>query len=364
MTTPISAAALADAFDAPDPLTIGLEEELMLLDPESLELAPVASEVLGRLEGDPRFKLELPAAHLEIVTPPQPDVASAVAALAEGRERLAAASEGLARPAGAGVHPVSPAEGPLNEGERYDRIRAEYGRVAERQLVCALQVHVAVGGADRTLAVYNALRGYMPELAALAANAPFLEGRDTGLASIRPKISETLPRQGVPPPIESWQAFAAELDWGAVSGALPEPGFWWWELRPHPAFGTLELRVPDTQTTLAEAEAVAAFAHALVRRLAERHEAGEHLDAPATWRIEQNRWAASRYGVEGEMADLGTGERAPTRERLLALVEEVGVEEARPLAQRNGAMRQREAAAELGAHGLPGWLADRFRDGG
>ena len=274
MTTPITAAALRDAFDAPEPLTVGLEEELMLLDPESLELAPRAAEVLDRLDGDTRFKPELPAAHLEIVTPPLPDVGAAITTLAGGRRRLQEAAEGLVRPAGAGVHPFSPAEGPLNEGERYDRIRAEYGRVAERQLVCALQVHVALGGADRTLAVYNALRGYLPELAALAANAPIFQSRDTGLASVRPKISETLPRQGVPPPIESWEAFAEELGWGAASGAVPEPGLWWWELRPHPVFGTLELRVPDTQTTLAEAEGVAGFAHALVGRLAERHDAG------------------------------------------------------------------------------------------
>ena len=360
MATPITAAALRHAFDAPEPLTVGLEEELMLLDPESLQLAPRAGELLARLDRDPRFKPELPAAHVEIVTPPLPDVGAAVAELAAGRERLAAAAEGLVRPAGAGVHPFSPAEGRLSDGERYDRIRAEYGRVAERQLVCALQVHVAVGGADRTLAVHNALRGYLPEIAALAANAPFLEGADTGMASVRPKISETLPRQGVPPPIESVEALAEELRWGAAAGALPEPGFWWWELRPHATFGTLELRVPDAQTTLAEAEGVAAFAHALVRRLAERHDAGEELGVPATWRIEQNRWSACRYGVEGEMADLETGERRPTRDRLLELIEQLGAEAARPLAQRNGAIQQREVAQEHGTAGVARWLAERF----
>ena len=98
-----------------------------------------------------------------------------------------------------------------------------------------------MGGHARTLAVYNALRSHLPELAALAANAPYYAGRDTGLASVRPKICDLLPRQGVPPAIPSWDAYVSALRWGAAAGALPEPGRWWWELRPHPDHGTLEL---------------------------------------------------------------------------------------------------------------------------
>ena len=368
MTAVPTAEELRRAFDAAEPFTVGLEEELMLLEPDTLELAPRAAEVLARLEGDPRFKRELPAAHLEIVTEPASDVGSAIAQLADGRRRLLEATEGLLRPAAAGVHPFSPAEGELGSGDRYELIAAEYGSVARRQLVCALQVHVAVGGADRTLAVYNALRGHLPDLAALAANAPFLEGRDTGLASVRPKIAETLPRQGMPPPLESWEAFSEELRWGAAAGALPDPLLWWWELRPHPAFGTLELRVPDAQATIADAAAIAHVARALVAWLARHYDEGE-LPAPAeTWRIEENRWSACRYGVEGEMADLATGTRMPTRERLRGLLDEIdpgdgSLEHARAIVERNGAMRQREVAAESGARGLADWLANCFSDG-
>src|SRR5207302_7619401 len=131
----------------------------------------------------------------------------------------------------------------LNRLERYERTIREYGVRAQRQLVCALQVHVSVGDADGALAVYNAARSYLPLLAALAANAPFYEGHDTGLASVRPKLAELLPRQGVPPAIASWEAYAGALSWGAGTGAFPDPGMWWWELRPHPQFGTLEFRV-------------------------------------------------------------------------------------------------------------------------
>ena len=204
----------------------------------------------------------------------------------------------------------------MNDHPRYRRTVSEFGRYAHRQLVCALQVHVAVGDADRTLAVYNALRSHLPELAALAAAAPFHGGVDTGLASVRPKIAEELPRQGVPPLIESWEAFARALEWGAAAGAVPEPAVWWWELRPHTTWGTLELRVPDAQARVGDAAAVAAVAHALVAWLAERHEAGDELPRDPSWRIAENRWSACRSGVEGTLADLATGERRPTRERL------------------------------------------------
>jgi carboxylate-amine ligase len=366
---------LRATFDAPRPFTVGIEEEVMLLDPATYELAERAPELIERLSGRAPVKLELPAAQLELITAPHDDVPAAMRELADGRRALLDGSDPLVRPAAAGVHPFSPEEGRLNEGERYERTEAEYGRVARRQLVCALQVHVAVGGADRTLAVYNALREHLPELAALAANGPFHAGADTGLASIRPKISEGLPRQGVPPALASWEELAEELRWGTAAGALPEPALWWWELRPHLSHGTLELRVPDAQTTIAAAGAVAAVAHALVVWLAERHDAGELGVPAATWRIEENRWSACRYGVEGALADLRSGERRPTRQVLHALVGELEpvaarlgaaaeLAEARSLIEGNGALRQRELVARRGdIRALGPWLAEGFAEG-
>lgn len=371
---PPSADELRAVFDAPAPLSVGLEEELFLVDPKTFDLAPVAADAVAGL-ADPRFKLELPAAQLEIVVGPARTVPEAVAALADGRRALADGLGDLARPAAAGVHPFAAPEGELNRGPRYDRTASEYGPIARRQLVAALQVHVAVGGADRTLAVYNALRSHLPDLAALAANAPLYDGRDTGLASIRPSIGQLLPRQGMPPAIESWEAFAADLGWGAASGTVPEPAVWWWELRPHTEFGTLELRVPDAQTTVAEAAAVAAVAHALVAWLAERHDAGEALPVAPGWRIEENRWSAARSGVEGTMADLVTGERTPTRARLHALLDDLAptaeriggaalLDGAHALVEENGAMRQRNAARDGGrVEAAAAYLAERFLDG-
>ena len=365
MTLP--AHALRATFDTAPSLTVGLEEEVFLLDPETLEPAPVASTVLARVEGDPRFKSELPAAQLELVTPPFATVPAAIAHLAEARLALLAAVDGEARPAAVAVPPLGDPLGRLNTGGRYDRILAEYGDVGRRQLVAALQVHVAVGGADATLAVYNALRSYLPEIAALAANGAMYAGRDSGFASVRPLIGENLPRQGVAPAIDSWESFAEDLRWGEASGTVPEPGMWWWELRPHVVHGTLEVRVPDVQQRIDDAAAVAGLVHALVAHLA------EHAPQPPapTWRIEENRWWAARDGVEGALADLTSGERVSTRERLESLIVELApradrlgcaaeVAGARELAAENGAMRQRAVVAAHGFDALVPWLTERW----
>lgn len=366
---PPDAAALRALFDAPSEPTVGLEEEVMLLDGDTLDLAPRGAEVLAAAGTDQRFKPELMAAQLEIVTPPAAGVAEAVAVLAAGRRALADAADraGGVRLACAGTHAFAATEGELTSGARYDAIAAEYGVIARRQLAFALQVHVAIRGADRALAVYNALRGYLPDLAALAANAPLHGGRDTGLASVRPTIAEQLPRQGMPPEIESWEAYAA-----ALSG-LADPATWWWELRPHIAHGTLEIRVPDAQATVAEAGAVAAVAHSLAVWLAERHDAGERLPVLATGQLDENRRSACRHGLAGEMLGEG-GDREPTRERVLRLLDAVApvgerlacgpqLSRAREIVEAGGPAQALRAEAERsGVREATAWLAGRFLD--
>jgi carboxylate-amine ligase len=366
-----TAAELRAAFDSPAPFTVGLEEELMLLDPETLDLLPRAAEVVEAAD-DERVKLELPAAQLELTLPPARTVSEAVAALAAGRRDLTAAAAPVGRLAAAGVHPFADPLGELNPGPRYAKTEAEYGAIARRQLVCALQVHVAIGGADRSLAVYNGLRPWLPVVAALAANAPYHDGRDTGMASIRPTIGGLLPRQGIPPAISSWEAFADALRWGAASGAVPEPRRWWWELRPHPAYGTLEVRVPDAQATVRDAAAVTALVVSLAAHLADRHEEGAPVPSSDTWRLEENRWSAARWGLEAAMADLETGGRTPVRELLAGLLDTLGPTAARlgcaaelggvrELMSANGADRQRDAGTP---HAAAAWLADAYAPSG
>jgi carboxylate-amine ligase len=370
---PPSARALQESFAAVAPYTVGLEDEVMLLAPDDFELASRAEEVLALLDGDSRFKLEMPASQLEILTPASPSVDEAAASLRDARQALAERTDGLVRLAAAGVHPSSPGLGELNRLERYQRTIREYGSLARRQLVCALQVHVSVGEPDGALAAYNAARSYLPLLAALAANAPFYEGRDTGLASVRPKLAELLPRQGVPPAINSWEELADAFRWGAASGTFEDSRRWWWELRMHPGFGTLEFRVPDAQSTVDDAAAIAAVAQALVVWLVERHRAGEHLPVADTWRIEENRWLACRDGSHGNMHDLETGATRPTRAllgQLLAELEPLGaalrsegaLRRAAEMVEGGGAVAQRQVALQEGVQGVARWLCERFLD--
>lgn len=370
---PATAAGLRVPFDAAPSYAVGLEDEVMLLDTETLELTDRAGEVLALLGGDGRYKLELPASQLEIMTPPCVRVRDAAALLLESRRALLGAVDGRVSLAAAGVHPFSASTGALNTGPRYDPIIGEYGWVASRELVCALQVHVSVGDSGRALAVYNAARAYLPLLAALAANAPFFEGADTGLASVRPKIAELLPRQGVPPRIASWESYHETLAWGSTSRTFRDPASWWWELRLHPCFGTLEFRVPDAQTTVGHAAAIAAVAQSLVAWLGARHDSGEQLDAEPSWRIDENRWSACRHGADGEMIDLRTGVRRPTKTCLTELFDALQpiaatldclaeLDGARRLAEFTGATAQREIARDEGVFAVAQWLSQRFLD--
>jgi carboxylate-amine ligase len=360
---------LREIFDGATSFTVGLEEEAMLLDAESLALLPRATEVLERLGGDPRYKLELPASQVEIVLPPSRTVAESAAALAAARRDLVAAARGIGVLAAAGAHPLAAPLGKITDTERHRAIAREYGIVAEAQQVGALQVHVAVPGHERALAVYDALRSYLPELAALAGNAPFFGGLDTGLASIRPKVCDLLPRQGVPPAISSWEEYAAGLRWGATVDELPATARWWWELRPHPVHGTLEMRVPDAQSTVQDAAAVAAFAQSLAFWLAGRHDAGELEPADPTWRIEENRWQACRHGLDARISHLRDGSVTGARELLHERVEtllpsareldcEAELLDVRRLLEANGAERQR---AEGDAHGAARLLAHVYK---
>ncbi|HUG86669.1 MAG TPA: YbdK family carboxylate-amine ligase [Euzebya sp.] len=365
-----SAEDLRRAFDRPATLTVGIEEEVLLLDPASLDLLPRAADVVAR-SADPAVKLEMPASQLELLTTPAATVGQAAAQLWTARRRLQAAARDIGVLASAAVHPFAAALGVLNGGQRYAGMAGEYAWVARRQLVAGLQVHVAVGPIDIAVAVHNALRAHLPELAALAAAAPFHAGVDTGLASVRPKLAENLPRQGIPPAFADVTELAGAWRWAADAGAIQHIGQWWWEVRLHPGFGTIEVRVCDAQATVAETAALAGVIHALCGWLVQQAQSG-CLPPPApTWRIEANRWSACRHGVRGIMADLRTGQPEPTVDRLTSLLDQLGSTAQRlgcaeELASARAVLtdpppdRHREIVAGDGLRGLCAWLVDRF----
>lgn len=344
----------------------------MVLDPDSLDLLPKGVELLEGLDG--RFKGELPAAHVEIASSPATSFDALAGELAGCRRLLAGHVGERARLAVAGVHPFSDRFGEVNAGDRYQRLLAKFGDVVRQQLVCGLHLHVGLGGPDRMLAVFNAMRSYLPHLAALAANSPVYGGVDTTLASMRPLLSGMLPRMGVPPPLDSFDEYASALNWGLDSARMGRPAEWWWEMRLHGALGTLEIRVPDGQTTLQEALAIGAVAAGTAAWLGNRSDAGDLPATAPTWQINENRWSALRSGVSATLIDLETGSRQPAAGALEELFDAIGpaveslggtehLEYARKIALHNGADRQRELFAASGAGAVTEWLADRFLEG-
>jgi carboxylate-amine ligase len=341
-------------------LTLGVEEELMLLDARTLELAPVSGELLRATHGDPRFCAELPAAQIELVSPVCAHAKQIELALVRARRDLLAIAAPDTRLAGAGTHAFAAPEGPISDGPRYAQIADEYQWAARRGLAWGLHVHVALRGAARAVAVHDALRAHLPELAALAGNAPFHDGADTGLHSVRPKLAEAFPRQGVPPAWGTWTAYTDFLAWGSREGAFSADGRQlWWEVRLHPGFGTLEVRVCDQPATAAESAALAAVVQALCSHLGDRHDAGTLPPPASRERIEENRWRALRHGLDGTLLDVGTGEAQPTRARVGRLLAELQPHAERlgsgdafarawDLLRQTGAQRQRDVAAATG----------------
>jgi carboxylate-amine ligase len=353
------AAGIREAFESGPSLTLGVEEELLLLEPETLLPAAEIDHVLERMRGDRRFAREFRSAQLELITPVGQTVSDVRRELAEARVLAVEQLDGSVRFAAVGTHPCSTDPVAITDGERYAKIAAEHPWAIWRGLPSGLHVHVAVCGAERALAVFNAARSYTPEIGALAANSPYFECRDTGLASTRMKLNEDLPRSGTPPSFACWEELARFLSWGALGGTIPDATHLWWDLRPNLRYGTLEFRVADAQTRVEDTAAIVAVCQTLVASLTARYDAGERLPVHDTHRIQENRSRALRDGVGGELADLATGRTLATAERIAILLteaepfgEELGCRNellhAWTLLAENGAGRQRAFVAENG----------------
>jgi carboxylate-amine ligase len=353
--------------------TLGLEEELVLLDPDRLVPVDAIERALALLDGHVDAKPDLRACQLELLTRPCAAAADVARELAAARAAVVAALGGELRLAGAGTTPTGDSNPAVTDLPRYRRVAADFPGLAARATPNGLHVHVGLGGRDRALAVYNATRSYLPELAALAANSPILYGEDTGLASKRLDVLRDW-RTAAPPSFASWEQLTDFVAWGRRSGLIPDPSFLWWDLRLNPAHGTLEFRIADTQTEVADAGALAAVCQCLVVHLCERFDGGERLPAPEAQRISENRWRATRLGVDATLVDLDSGEPVAARAALLALLERLepyaatlgcgaSLAVARRLAEANGAVRQRAVVRERGIDALAPWLVETTERG-
>jgi glutamate---cysteine ligase / carboxylate-amine ligase len=353
------------AFEDVSDLTVGAEEELLLLDPFTLEPAPASEWILAEI-GESWAHPELWSAQIELVSGAGASPADAVGDLRAARTRLVDVLAGRLRIAGLGTHPLALPADDFHPGDRYEAI-VEHHRLGARlgALASGLHVHVAVAGPDRALAVYNAMRGYAPLFTALAANAPFVGGRDSGLATVRPMLADALPHQGVGPPLGSWAALEELLEWGRRTGAIPDPAQLWWECRLNVRHGTIELRAPDTQGSLEDTLGLVALTRALVADLCERLDGGERLPAPDTMRIQENRWRAMRFGMEAELVDLDGGRPVPAREAVARVLERVArhaapaaLDRVRLRAARDEPQEQRELARTAGPAAIAARAAD------
>ncbi len=356
---------LRRTFESVSDLTVGAEEELLLLDPATLGPAAASQQVLAEI-GESWAHPELWSAQIELVSGAGASPADAVGDLRTARARVVEVLAGRLRIAGLGTHPFALPARDFHPGERYEAI-VEQHRLGARlgALASGLHVHVAVAGADRALAVYNAMRWHAPLLTALAANAPFVGGRDSGLATVRPMLADALPRQGVGPPLASWSALEELLEWGRRTGAIPDPAQLWWECRPNLRHGTIELRSPDTQASLDDALGLVALTRALVADLCERLDGGERLPAPDTMRIQENRWRAMRFGIGAELIDLSSDRPVPVRETVAEVLERVArhaapsaLDRVRALAARDEPAEQRQLAREHGPAAVAARAAD------
>jgi glutamate---cysteine ligase / carboxylate-amine ligase len=268
-------------------------------------------------------KPELLQSVVEVATDVAGSVGEAVEDLHGLRARLRdAAAERDALIASAGTHPFSRYEHQeVTDRPRYRELIADMGWVAERELIFGLHVHVGVGSPDTAIACLGAARTFLPELLALSANSPFWQARPTGLASTRTKVFEAFPRSGLPPAFASWDEFEELVERGVRTRSFPDATYIWWDLRPHPRLGTLELRICDAQASLDAVAGIVALAQSLLATLAEAHEAGEELPVEPVTLVDENKWRATRDGLDAKLIDLEHDTERTARDAVVALVE-------------------------------------------
>lgn len=315
------------AYGSSSAWSVGVEEEFQLVHPETAELVSRVDAILGRAtEADlANIKPELMQSVVEVATPVCTNLAEAEAELGALRRRVTQlARESGCEIASAGTHPFSRYEQQeITDRERYREIIGKLRWVAQRELIFGLHVHVGVESPDKAIYVFNHIRRFLPEMLALSANSPFWQGRETGLRSSRANVFESFPRSGVPDAFESYAQWDALMQRAMGLGAMEDYTFVWWDVRPHPKFGTIEIRACDAQTRLHDSLALAALVQATAAWLGEQFDLGVRRELPPKMFIEENKWSATRYGLGGEFLDLDHERRIPAREAVSRLIETV-----------------------------------------
>jgi glutamate---cysteine ligase / carboxylate-amine ligase len=346
-----------EVFEASTDFTVGIEEEFAILDPRTCSLDQRFDELREAASSDPVLAVavagELIRSEIEIRSGRGESFADAVVRQREARGRLFALAAARGAMLGAtGTHPWSPwQEQLIIDTEHYHRVESSLQYVAWRNNTFSLHVHVGVRGAERAVRVCDRLRAVMPELLAISANSPFLDGRHSGLHSARSQIfTKSFPRCGIPDAFGGWRAYADYIDFLIRTNSIVEFTQVWWSVRPHHAYGTVEMRICDAQTSAEDSSALAGLITACVAQAALDHDEGVPFEDPPGRLLEENFWRAIRGGLDGLLIDLERAEEYPAvaaRDRLLAWTAParaaLGIDPALP--EENGAQRQKRTLA-------------------
>ena len=352
---PIDLIRTEEMFATSTDLTVGLEEEFAVLDPQTLDLVPRFEELRDAAAEDPvlaeAITGELISSEIEIVSGRGEDVHDAIAHQRDHRRRLfaLAAQRGVAL-GSTGTHPWADYREQRNiDTEHYRRVVEGLGYVARRNNTFSLHVHVGVRGADRAVLACDRLRPILPLLLAHSASSPFLEGNDTLLHSVRSQtFTKSFPRCGVPDAYGSWASFRDYIQLLIDMGSIVEYTQVWWSVRPHASYGTIEVRVADAQITAGESDSLASLIVACVGQALRDIDEGVAFEDPPGRLVEENMWRAIRHGMDGSMIDFDRRIEVPTRAALEGLWnwtepvrEDLLIDP--PVERPNGAQRQRAA---------------------
>ena len=336
-------------FGQGDPYTLGVEEEYMLLDAGTLDLVQHIDTVLAAVSGsdlEDAIHPELMQSVVEISTPICRTVADAERELRRLRSSVGAvAQEKGLRVGSAGTHPFSLFERQrITARDRYRALVDQLQYVARRELIFGMHVHVAVDDPEKAIRVLNGLLVHLPQLLALSASSPFWRGEPTGLSSTRQLVFAAFPRSGPPPRFFDYADYAEVVGQLERTGCVADYTHIWWDIRPHPRLGTIEIRICDAVTRLDDAVAIAAFCQALVKLYSERYDEGREIPTYHRILTSENKWLSARYGLEAPVMDLATGRR--NRVPVAQLVRRA-LRDVEPHARELGCERELEGVPEI-----------------
>jgi carboxylate-amine ligase len=312
------------------PLTIGIEEEYQIIDPETRELSSYIQEFLeqGRVVLQDQIKPEFMQSQVEVGSHICRNIQEARQEIVRLRRTVCelAESNGL-QMAAASTHPFSAwSTQKITAGERYTKLETDMGEVARRLLIFGMHVHIGIEDNELMIDVMNQARYFMPHILALSTSSPFWQGRETGLKSYRSIIFEDLPRTGLPPAFSSWADYQNLVDILIKTHCVEDATKIWWDIRPHPRFPTLEFRISDICTRIDEAVCIAALYLAIVGKLIKLRQNNQSWRYYRHHLVTENKWRAVRYGIDGKLIDFGKEQEVPLRflaVELLELVDDV-----------------------------------------